>query len=284
MNAVFELGREAFGTAGINWTSDTIKAALMDLATPDNAVKTITGATNANPIVVTATSHGFTNGDLVCVMGVGGNLAANGFWKISNVTTNTFEIDRPDGVGAVGSAAYTSGGVAINYGPSTSSKFYSDFDAGVVGTPQTLTSPTDVAGVFSAANPTFTAVTGNPVKGILLYKDTGTSTTSRIIAISTGNHIATCSKAAASSATSIDVEPLAAGIPTSTVLTFSNGATATLSGAASAGDRTLTVSALAAGIAVASRAFAPATGSGLPITPNGGSITIQWNGSGIFKL
>ena len=65
----------------------------------------ITGATNASPVVVTQTAHGFANGDVVRVTAVGGNTAANGVWKIANVTANTYEL-----VGSAGSAAYTSGG------------------------------------------------------------------------------------------------------------------------------------------------------------------------------
>lgn len=69
------------------------------------AVKTITGATNATPIVVTSASHGYSNGDFVHVASVAGNTAANGLWSIANQATNTFEL-----VGSVGSGAYTSGG------------------------------------------------------------------------------------------------------------------------------------------------------------------------------
>src|SRR6202042_1697144 len=49
----------------------------------ENSVKvvsqlTVTGATNATPIVVTTSAnHGLTSGDLVAVHGVGGNTAAN---------------------------------------------------------------------------------------------------------------------------------------------------------------------------------------------------------------
>ena len=65
MNALFEKGREGFLDGSINYSTDTIKAVLLDLDTPTNAVKAITGATNATPIVITSTAHGYTNGDLV---------------------------------------------------------------------------------------------------------------------------------------------------------------------------------------------------------------------------
>lgn len=82
-----------------------------------------------------------------------------------------------------------------------------------VGTAQTLGTKTVTDGVADAADVTFTAVTGDPSEYILIYKDTGVESTSRLIAL-------------------ID------------------------------------------------------TATGLPVTPNGGDITIAWdNGANkIFKL
>ena len=65
----------------------------------------ITAASNAAPIVITAASHGLSNGDKVTVSGVLGNTAANGRWTVANVTANTFELQ-----GSTGNGAYTSGG------------------------------------------------------------------------------------------------------------------------------------------------------------------------------
>ncbi len=65
--------------------------------------------------------------------------------------------------------------------------FWDDASAGVVGTPVTLGSKTTTAGVFDAADSTFTAVTGATVEAIIIYKDTGTPSTSPLIAyIDTG--------------------------------------------------------------------------------------------------
>jgi hypothetical protein len=286
-NAVMEKGREGFLDGTLDWDTNTFKAALLDLNTADVGIKAVTGATNATPIVITATAHGFTDGDIVLIGAVGGNLAANGVWKIAGSATNTFNLTDPITAGnAVGSAAYTSGGYAVCLGPSTSGDNLDDFDAAVVGTAQTLTSPTVTAGVADAADVTFSSVTGATVEAILIYKDTGTASTSRVAALIDGRHIVTCAAQAAASATTVAVERLVAGIPNGTVLTFSNGASATLSALANAGDRTITVTALAAIITAGSRADAPATSSGLPVTPNGGSITITWdNGANrIFKL
>lgn len=74
-------------------------------------LRTITGATNATPIVITSTAHGFTNGQLVYVERVGGNTAANGRRLVANVAANTFELQDPTtGLNVAGNGAYTSGG------------------------------------------------------------------------------------------------------------------------------------------------------------------------------
>lgn len=74
-----------------------------------NRRKTITGASNASPIVITATAHGFANDDAVTIQNVTGNTAANGVWIIDNADTNTFEL-----LGSTGNAAYVSGGEVVS--------------------------------------------------------------------------------------------------------------------------------------------------------------------------
>ena len=67
---------------------------------------TISGATNATPIVVTTTTaHGITDVSYATVAGVGGNTAANGTWVVERVTTTTLKLRN-----SVGNGAYTSGG------------------------------------------------------------------------------------------------------------------------------------------------------------------------------
>jgi hypothetical protein len=283
---LFEKGREGFLDGTIDWDTDTIKAALLDLHTADTGVKAITAASNASPIVVTATAHGFANGDFVYIDEVGGNLAANGLWKVANQAANTFELTRPDGTNSTGSAAYTSGGYAVCMGPSAAGDHWDDFDGCLVGTAATLASKTVVSGTADAADLVYTAVTGATVEAVGIYEDTGTPSTSRMIALITAKHIVTCNTQAAASATAIAVEPLSAAIPSATVLTFSNGATATLSGAAAAGDRSLAVNALAAIVTAGSRALAPVTSGGLPVTPNGGNINVAFDSGAnrIFTL
>ena len=84
------------------WTSVTS-------STQANTTSAITGATNATPIAITVTNHGWSTGDVVSINSVGGNTAANGTWIITSTGTNTFTLD-----GSVGNGTYTSGGTAQN--------------------------------------------------------------------------------------------------------------------------------------------------------------------------
>lgn len=102
--------------------------------------------------------------------------------------------------------------VTAGYTYSSSDQFYSSVSASVVGTPQTIGSKTFTNGVFDGSDVTFTAVTGSQVTKLVIYIDTGTGSTS----------------------------PLVAFIDTGV--------------------------------------------TNLPVTPNGGDITITWNASGIFAL
>lgn len=51
-----------------------------------------------------------------------------------------------------------------------------------VGTPQTLGSKTFTNGTFDAADVTFPSVTGDQSEAIVIYKDTGVESTSRLLA------------------------------------------------------------------------------------------------------
>lgn len=288
-DSLYERGREGFLDGTIDHDTHTQKFILLDLHTADTGVKAISGATNATPIVVTATAHGFTTGDIVFIDGVAGNAAANGKWKITVVDANSFSLQRLDGTNVVGSGAYTSGGYAVCLGPSAAGDNLDDFDGCRVGTDVTLTSPTVASGVADCADPTWSAVSGATVEAAGLYKDTGTASTSRMVALITTRQIVTVAADAALSATSIAVEALRADIPSGAVLTFSNGVSATLSANALAGARTISVTALGAAITAGHVALA-VTGltaaARFPFTPNGGSLTLTIdNGSNrLFKL
>lgn len=75
------------------------------------ATGTITGATNATPIVITSTAHGLADDDRVFIAAVGGNTNANGIRKVKVLTANTFSLyNEATGAAISGNAAYTSGG------------------------------------------------------------------------------------------------------------------------------------------------------------------------------
>jgi hypothetical protein len=72
--------------------------------------QTITGATQADPVVVTITGHPYSNGDKVEISGVVGMTELNNNeYTVANKTANTFELAGVDGSAYT---AYTSGGSA----------------------------------------------------------------------------------------------------------------------------------------------------------------------------
>lgn len=73
------------------------------------AAKTITGATAANPVVITAAAHGYSNGDLVKLDRIAGTVELNDRWfPVTVLTVNTFSVP----VDGTSYTAYTSGGRA----------------------------------------------------------------------------------------------------------------------------------------------------------------------------
>lgn len=86
----------------------TVNASRTDKLVVSVNTATITGITQANPAVVTATAHGFTNGDAVTITGVVGMTEVNGnSYTVANATANTFELS---GTNSTGFTAYASGG------------------------------------------------------------------------------------------------------------------------------------------------------------------------------
>lgn len=76
----------------------------------NNTSKTITGATATNPVVITATSHGFANGDEVEINSVVGMTELNTRrYIVSNKNANDFELL---GINGTGYTAYSSAGTA----------------------------------------------------------------------------------------------------------------------------------------------------------------------------
>ena len=86
---------------GVNatWTSVTSRG-----VSPFNNF-TITGATNATPIVCTFNNHGYSTGDVIQIASAGGNTATNGIWKITVTSSSQFSLNDSSGNGT-----WTSGG------------------------------------------------------------------------------------------------------------------------------------------------------------------------------
>lgn len=85
-----------------------------------NSSGTISGATNASPIVITtAAAHNLQDGDAITIASVGGNTAANGsfFAKLTGYSTTTAGLyyDKALTQPVAGSGAYTSGGTFTAY-------------------------------------------------------------------------------------------------------------------------------------------------------------------------
>lgn len=68
------------------------------------ATKTITGATSASPIVISAAGHGFTTGQSILISGVVG-INANGKWLITVIDADKFSLN-----GSTGNGTWSSGG------------------------------------------------------------------------------------------------------------------------------------------------------------------------------
>lgn len=65
------------------------------------AAKTITGITQADPGVVTATAHGYSDGDIV-LLSIAGMYQLDGrLFVVRSSTTNTFELEDVDGASSI---------------------------------------------------------------------------------------------------------------------------------------------------------------------------------------
>jgi hypothetical protein len=111
---------------------------------PRNPIQpgTVTGATNASPIVVTTgAAHTLSTGDTVTNSGVLGNTAANGTFVITVTDSTHFSLN-----GSTGSGAYTSGGtwLYVDTGKSSDSRqLYVCRDPGLHILKVTSDNPTD---------------------------------------------------------------------------------------------------------------------------------------------
>ena len=122
MNAITDYTRSTVNAGNIQYTQDvsgktlirSIISYVSDFGSIDvipmlhggrGISQAVTGASNADPIVVDCVGHGFADGDKVTISGVLGNTAANGTHTVANKTADTFELS-----GVAGNGAYVSGG------------------------------------------------------------------------------------------------------------------------------------------------------------------------------
>lgn len=122
----------------------------------------VTSSTDATPIVVTATAHGFATGDRVLIYGHTTNVAANGIFVVTVVTANTFQLkDEFTGASVAGSGAGAgSSGLCVKAPPVL---LISHFRNAIiqVGTSGTATATLKVAG--SMGKPaSYTSPTNGP--------------------------------------------------------------------------------------------------------------------------
>lgn len=265
----FPLALQGFAAGSEDWDANTFVARLLKLdgSLTDTSIKAITGVTVANPAVYTvASTSGWTTGDLVVVRGVGGTTSANQTGILQVINGTTFSLKTLDGSrDVVGVGTYTSGGCVINL---TLTDNVNDIDGARVGTvSDALASKTNTLGVLDAADPT--SMTLNDTAHALVIEN---STTSQPTHFQDGKQTVTMAADAASSATTLWVEPLAGAMDNGETLVFSNGITATLTAAPSAGARSLTVSAISGAIAAGHQADVRTTNSGFPISSAGGPV------------
>lgn len=266
-------------------SADTLKAMLLDMSQTDVALKAITGVTNATPMVVTSASHGFTAGDIVVQRGITGNLAANGTFRVGTTTTDTYQLKTLGGANTTGSGAYSAGGQVINL---TLADGLDDLNAGRVATDASVTTPalsnSNGLSVFDADDVVFSGVTnGSTSHAVVYYKYGGSDATSKPFLFNDGRQVVEVMADASSSATTLWVKPLLGGIASGQTIVLTNGVTATLSGAAVAGARSLSVTALPGAVTAGHHGDAVIdTGSSpnFPMTGNGGSITVNHDNGG----
>jgi len=163
-----------------------------EAATVLNSTTTISGATSANPVVITDTGHGYLNGDEVYITAVVGMTELNGrYFKVASKTTNTFELTdlQDNNINGGAYTSYSSAGTAASvFELTTTYTTASLFDLSFTQSADVLTivHPTFVprevrrAGAtnWAIANITFAptisaptgeSVTASPKSGSLLY-------------------------------------------------------------------------------------------------------------------
>jgi hypothetical protein len=169
MSGLYDRFKQGLMNEEHDMDTDVIKIALLDLDDLGTSID-IASSTNATPIAVTYTAaHGLTTGDHVTINNHLVNTAANGYWTITVTSTTVITLDTSSGNGVGGAT-----GFAVDL---TNDTAWADISAGLVGTAQTIVSPTITNGVFddNGSNITYTSVTGDPCEALIIYNDTPTT-------------------------------------------------------------------------------------------------------------
>jgi len=97
--------------ASITATGGADKEMVVVLGLTLATAKDITNVTDntVTPIVITSTGHGLENGDMVEIVNVLGNTAANGSFIVDSKAADTFEIVALDGAATTGNGDYNEG-------------------------------------------------------------------------------------------------------------------------------------------------------------------------------
>ncbi|CAB4155033.1 hypothetical protein UFOVP650_66 [uncultured Caudovirales phage] len=282
MNRFCGLGAELLMGGG-NWASMNARGMLLNLASgADTHVKAITGMSTATPAVaIVASTTGWDPDDEIAIYNVGGTLNTNQTFRINTVPNGTtFSLKTlEDGLPVVGTGTYTSGGVAVNL---TKLNNVQDANAGRVGSDATINTKTQALGNLGCAAINWAAFTGS-FDALLISELVTDDTDSQPLIWVDGRAKVVLAAAASTSATSLAVQKLSNPLASGTVLRFSNGINATLSGAAAIGDRVLAVSAISGGIAVGHEAEAYKTNPGFPGSSSGSTFSLTFDNNLIFQ-
>jgi len=152
----------------IPFTPQTKKFVIERLDAANINQPVITAATNATPIQITATAHGFATGNEVRVENVAGNTAANGDWIITVVDANNFTLNT-----SVGSGAYTPGTGKVGRIYTASTTLY---DSATVDSDTFQTFEPGQTGVTNSAN--IRATSGAPTSATTGVSGTNITATS----------------------------------------------------------------------------------------------------------
>ncbi len=188
-NAIYEQEREDALGSGLGWVAGDFRAVLVKLDSAAGFGIAITDATNATPIVITCAAAPPT-GAVVSISGVLGNLAANGHFRVTNLTGTTFSIQRyleNDNVAGSGVFDDADDPVFVRL---DGAQFLSDIPGGarLATLPSSITGKAIVAAAADCDNWTWLAVGpdgGNDGDAVVVYEDTGVEGTSELLLIVT---------------------------------------------------------------------------------------------------